>query len=159
MKEFSQKQTFDQFDELSVRCDGLREGHQWDQCLAILDHEFTDILADPKNQTVRDYFAMYLYLKGSCQKGKKLYDEAELTLRKALKESGKLTKETWLIPFSWLVLGEMYLELKKWDDATACFDATKNYKDYDWEKVLAVRIFGWRQTIKKQTAANQPTKK
>jgi tetratricopeptide (TPR) repeat protein len=143
------KGTFDKFDELFNRCDTLREGQQWNECLKILEGELTDLLADPGNLSKRDYFATYYYIKGCCQKGLKLYDEAELTLRKAIKEEGKLAAETWLVPFSWLVLGEMFIEMKKWEDAGQCFDKTKNYKDYDWEKVLAVRIYGWRQTINK----------
>jgi len=122
IKEFSVKKTFDKFDELTIRCEGLREGQQWDRCLEILDSEFTDLLAIPDNLSKRDYFALYFYIKGACQKGKKLYEEAELTLRKAIKEEGKLSKELWIIPFSWLVLGEMYLEMKKWDEASDCFD-------------------------------------
>jgi len=160
IKEFSEKKTFDKFEELTIRCEGLREGQQWDRCLDILETEFTDLLAVPDNQSKREYFALYFYIKGACQKGKKLYEEAELTLKKAIKEDGKLTKEKWIIPFSWLVLGEMYLEMKKWDEASECFDkATKDYKDYDWEKVVAFRIYGWRQTISKQSTKKSSTKK
>jgi len=159
ISDFEKKKTFDRFEELWIRCDSLRDGHQWDQCLSILDTEFTDLLADPENLSKRDYFAAYYYLKGCCQKGKKMYEEAELTLRKSLKEEGKLTTETWLIPFTWLVLGEMFLEMKKWKDSSECFDKTKNYKDYDFEKILTVRIYGWRQTINKNSPdLQQPNK-
>jgi len=149
ISEFSAKHTFDKFDELFIRCDSLREGQQWDQCLQILENDYTDLLADPDNQTKRDYFAVYYYLKGCCQKGKKQYEEAEITLRKLFKEEGKISTETWLVPFTWLVLGEMFIEMKKWEEASTCFDTTKNYKDYDWEKVLGVRVYIWRQTITK----------
>jgi len=155
-KEYEIKKNFDKFDELFVRCDGLRDGQQWDQCLNILETEFTDLLADPKNLENRDYFAVYYYLKGCCQKGKKQYEEAELTLRKTLKEEGNLKNEIWIIPFTWLVLGEMFLDMKKWQESSDCFDKTKNYKDYDFEKILAVRIYGWRQTISKHLPAVKP---
>jgi tetratricopeptide (TPR) repeat protein len=159
IKEYEKKQTFDPFDQLFIRCEALREGHQWDQCLKILESEFTDLLAIPENLSKRDYFAVYYYMKGCCQKGMKCYEEAELTLRKALKEEGGLATEVWIIPFSWLVMGEMFIEMKKWEEASKCFDTTKNYKDYDWEKVLAVRIYAWRQTINKNWKGAKQTNK
>jgi len=68
-------------------------------------------------------------------------------LLKAIEENGKIVKETYVVPMGWLVLGEVAMELKKWEEAVKCLDMTKKFKDYDWENLVAIRVFGNRQTI------------
>jgi len=107
------------------------------------------IIKKPENATKREYFATYFYLKGSCLKGLKNYEEGTETLKKAIAEDGKITKETWIVPLSWLVLAEMKMEQKLWPEASTYLEKMKDYKDYDWEKIAAVRIYGSKQTLDK----------
>jgi len=148
MTEFLQKKCFDEFDEVFVPAEASREGKQYQKCLEMLE-KMLPILEKPENSTKRDYFAIYNYLKGSCLKGLKNYEECADILKKAIAENGKITKETWIVPLSWLVLAEMTMEQKRWSEASTYFDKMKDFKDYDWEKIAAVRVYGCRQTLEK----------
>jgi len=148
MSEFIQKKCFDEFDELFVPAEASREGKQFQKCLEILE-KMSLLLEKPENSTKREYFGIYNYLKGSCLKGVKNYEEGAQTLRKAIAENGKITKETWIVPLSWLVLAEMTMEQKQWTEASSYFDKLKDFKDYDWDKIAAVRIYGSKQTLEK----------
>jgi len=128
--------------------DALREGKQFDKCLDNLE-KMMSVLQKPENATKRDYFAVYYYIKGGCLRGLQKYDEAEEALKQSIAENGKIIRETWIVPMSWVVLGEMAMEQKQWTSASAHFDKVKNFKDYDWENLAAFRVYGNRQTLSK----------
>jgi len=48
-----------------------------------------------------------------------------------------------------LVLADKAMEQKKWAEAEKYLDKLKEYKDYDWERMGAVRAYGHRQTLLK----------
>jgi len=146
MTEFSQKKEFDTFDELFISADAHREGKQFEKCEEKLQQLY-QYIEKPEFSTKRDYFAGYFYLKGSCLLGLKKYEEAEAFLKRSIAEDGKIAKETWLVPFAWMVLADMAMELKKWAEAEKYLDKLKDFKDYDWERIVAIRAYGHRQTL------------
>lgn len=61
--------------------------------------------------------------------------------------------ERHVVPYSYVTLGEMSLEQKEFKQAAFYFTKAKSYKVYDWEKILAFRIYSDEFRLDRRTKA------
>uniref|UniRef100_A0A6B2L2F1 Uncharacterized protein n=1 Tax=Arcella intermedia TaxID=1963864 RepID=A0A6B2L2F1_9EUKA len=149
---------FEAFDVLFVQADALKDGKQWDRALGVVELMKQAVQkAGPEVWWHREGSAVCWYLEGCCLRGLKRPGEACEAFRKAIAEKGKIQRETWVLPFSWLNVGEIAIEEKQWKEASEAFGKIKEFEKYDWEKIVAFRLYGNQQTLDKYLKDDTPT--
>lgn len=113
---------------------------------------FIPLLKEPKYLANRDFFGLYYFLKGEALKGLKKFDRAKQMFERVTAEDGHIVRETYLVPYSWVCLGEIALAEQDWTTAEQHFTKAKTYSDYDWAQLLSFRIYGDFQKLERRKA-------
>lgn len=140
--EFMQNRNFPIIEEHAIRAGALVEGKQFKAAMLVLE----DMKKLDLASTV-DFEAIYYFLLASCHKGLREWDTAEKLFNQCISYEGKLKLETYTIPYSWVLLGEIAIETDRLDEASRCFTKVSSYSGYDWERLLNFRIFSDKQKL------------
>lgn len=84
-----------------------------------------------------------------------MFDRAKQMFERVTAEDGKIVRETYLVPYSWVSLGEIALAEKEWAVAEQHFTKAKTFTEYDWAQLLSFRIFGNLQKLERRKAAKE----
>jgi len=91
-----------------------------------------------------------IFLKGEALKGLKMFDRAKQMFERVIAEDGHILRETYVVPYSWIILGEIAMEEKDWKTAEQNFTKAKSYTNYDWAQLMSFRIYGNLQKLEKR---------
>lgn len=145
MDEFVAKGEFDFFDIFQHKIGALVEGKQFDTALQQLSLCEERIFANPKPE--KDFQALFHFYQGSCFFGKGELDAAIVELNRAISLEKEVKIETYSMPYCWNLLGEIEMKQKNYSKAKDHFAKSKSYSDYDWQKLLAVRLYSNNQKL------------
>jgi len=144
MEAFLSKKKFSDEEIIVERLNALIEGKQWDQAREVVEQL---VPFQTANSGRRELFALYFYVLGRCDHGKKDYDSARDNLQKAIAEDGKISQYTWIVPFALFAMGQLAIDQKQWKESLGFFDRVSKYKEYDWERLLVTLIYVNKQTV------------
>ena len=98
------------------------------RCIATYDEALTKTSGNVDSQLK----ALYGIQQAECDSG--MFAKAEETSRRLLALTP--VTETWIIPYAWFKLGQVYEKQERYTDARAAFQKAGEYDDYDFQERL-----------------------
>ena len=63
-----------------------------------------------------------------------------------------IIEEVFVVPYSIAILAEIAIEESEWRLAESYLQRVKAHKGYDWERILAYRLYADQQRLERKTA-------
>eukprot|EP01114_Cavostelium_apophysatum_P021056 TRINITY_DN7239_c0_g1_i1.p1 TRINITY_DN7239_c0_g1~~TRINITY_DN7239_c0_g1_i1.p1 ORF type:complete len:189 (+),score=51.78 TRINITY_DN7239_c0_g1_i1:402-968(+) len=152
---FLENSRFTPYDELSIQAGNLVEAKMYNPALGKVEQIALLLGNDFKGpERLEDCWGMYHYLKGRIMKGFQQYPEAIENFEKVIKAESSIAFERYVIPHTYIELGEMFAEQEEWATAGECFLKAKAFPTpYDFDRPAQLRITKGIERVKKHSSA------
>uniref|UniRef100_A0A6B2L1T5 Tetratricopeptide repeat protein 39B n=1 Tax=Arcella intermedia TaxID=1963864 RepID=A0A6B2L1T5_9EUKA len=144
IQQFLEQNKFSEFDELAIPIMALLEGKQYETANKHLKELLPIVM---NNKTNGDLLGTYFFMKAGISNGLKICEKAKKLFMKVIKLEKEIFQETYLVPYSWLYLGEIEMEQENWENAKNYFSKAKGYTNYDWAQLISFRLFSNSQKL------------
>lgn len=137
-KEWLKTKQFSKFQMVYLPAAQLYEGRQCGKSLKLLNESVSPLIDECDD----DEKALYYFLKGANLKELKKFEEAVTELEKCIALKHQLKRETWTVPFAYMIMGESKIDIQPLDSHAILSDLkhAKSAKDYDFENIVPFRV-------------------
>jgi len=132
-KKFLKRKEFAPFEKTFHCALLLHEAVNFEACQELLQRSEGEIKTN-------DDRACWCYLMGSCHGHAKRYEEAKAMYREAIALENKIKTETFVVPWSYCGIAEVFLVEKNWEKVELALKRADGYSGYDFESFLTWRI-------------------